>query len=444
VGASFAFGIGIGHFTFVAMDHFHDHNPGHFRMEHREVTRIYNTTVINNTIIRGNNHNLINRGVPVDRVAAASHQDIRPIRVQAGADGPRNAQLGRDGRSLAVYRPDLPAPKPGQAPRLVGEGVKPAPQFNLRSRVEQGQARATGTRTPSVNGPNAAATAERRPVVGNQNVNRPDNVVRDNRANQPNTERQGSLIMRGGNQPDRQTPVANQNPAQNAPADLRRGQQDPLNSATIPDRGDNRRVVTPPMTPGGPPYRGQSDSVRQNPSQDINQRNVTRPDIEQQQGQQRQLLQQQQRDLQQQQQQQQRQIQLQQQQQLRDLQQQQRDFQQQQRQQRDIQTPPTVPRQEVPSRSYEPPRSEGTPRMQENRSAPEMRSAPQYSAPATRSDNGGGGRGDSSGSGRSGGGGGGGNGNSGGNGNGNNGNNNNGNGNGNGGGGGGGGGGRGR
>jgi len=361
VGFGFGFGIGATHFTFVAMNHFHDRDPGRFRVQHREVTRIYNTTVINNTIIRGNNHNLINRGVPVDRVAAASHQDIRPIRIRADADSPRSPQLGRDGRSLAVYRPNLPTPRPGQAPRLVGEGVRPAPNFNLHNRVEQSHARAVAPRTPT--GPYApAVTPDRRPIIGNQNVNRPENAVRDNRDNrfnQPNTERPGSLIMRGANQPERQTPVRDQNAREFQPT-----------TPNQPERGGNPRVVTPPMTPGGQPYR--NPDVRQNPAREFNQPAVTRPNLEQSQQQQRQLLQQQQRDFQQQQQ--------------RHL----RDFQQQPRQ--EFQQPVT-PRQEAPSRSFEAPRaqppayqppmrSEGTPRMQESRPAPEMRSAPQYSAPA--------------------------------------------------------------
>jgi hypothetical protein len=372
VGFSFGFGIRANSFTFVGMNHFHDRNPGRFRVEHREVTKIYKTTVINNTIIRGNNNTLINRGVPVDRVSAATHQDIRPIRIHAQATGPRAPQLGRDGRSLAVYRPELPTPRPGRAPRLVGEGVKPAPDFNLRNRMEQNRARAVATRTPT--GPYApAVTRESRPIIGNrnQNANRPDNVVRDNRNdrfNQPNTEKPGSFIMRGANQPDRQTPVRNQTPALNQPD---RG-----------DNRDNRRVVTPPMTPGGQPIRNQD--ARQNPARD-NQPSATRPELDQSQRQPRQ-----QHDLQQQQQQQQRDLQ----QQRQVQQQQQRDLQQQQRQQ--IQ-PQQAPRQEAPSRSFDTPRvqqppvrSEGTPRMQESRPAPEMRSAPQFSAPIPRSEGGGG------------------------------------------------------
>src|SRR5205823_1869650 len=98
--------------------------PGHYRVAHREVTKIYNKTVVNNTIIRGNNNTIINRGVPVEKVAAAAHTTIRPIHIRADADSPRAPQLGRDGRSLSVYRPALPTPKPTGRAALVGEGVQ--------------------------------------------------------------------------------------------------------------------------------------------------------------------------------------------------------------------------------------------------------------------------------------------------------------------------------
>ena len=97
VGFGFGFGLSADRFVFVPMNHFHDRFPDRFRLPHREVTRIYNGTIVQNQIIRGNNNTLINRGVPVDRVAAASHTEIHPIHIRATADAPRSAELGRDG-----------------------------------------------------------------------------------------------------------------------------------------------------------------------------------------------------------------------------------------------------------------------------------------------------------------------------------------------------------
>ncbi|HWC58084.1 MAG TPA: DUF6600 domain-containing protein [Verrucomicrobiae bacterium] len=428
VGFGFTFGLGASRFTFVSINHFHDRNPGRYRVDHREVTRIYNTTIINNQIIRGRNNTLINRGIPVNRVAAATHTDIRPIRIQADANGPRSPQLGRDGRSLSVYRPALPTPKTAVAPRLVGEGVKPAPQFNLHSRVERTQNQAPRNqveRNPAMNN-----TPGSRPIIGVPHENRPaDNVARDNRdnrASQPGAQNPNSLIMRGANRPDRQNnPARDGNVSQTPPNTPGRGQQfqPAAPNQNQPDRGDNnRRIVTPPLTPN----QNQNDAARQN--RDQQNQNITQPTVNR--GIERQQQQQQmqeQRQAQQQQMQEQRQQQQQQQQQQRILQQQQRDV-----QQRQFQPPVTpAPRQEAPARSFDAPRFQQpadntppvraeSPRMQESRPAPaqEFRSAPpqqQFSAPAPRQESGGGGGGGRGGDGGGGrGNGGGGNGNDGG------------------------------
>ena len=367
VGFGFTFGLGAGRFTFVSMDHFHDHNPARFRVEHREVTKIYNTTVINNQIIRGNNNTLINRGIPVERVAAATHTDIRPIRVQADASGPRSPQLGRDGRSLSVYRPALPTPKTAVAPRLVGEGVKPAPQFDIRSRVERSQAQNEAARNQVVRNPAVNNTPGNRPAIGNPNANRPaDNSARDNRVSPTTTENQNSLNTRGPNRVDSQNPVRDGNVSQTPPNTPGRGQPFQPVVPNQPSRGDNNpRVVTPPFTP----IQNQNDAARQNqqnaqPSVD---RSVERQQQQQMQEQRQQLQQQ------------------------RVLQQQQNV---QQRQQRDFQPVAPTPRQDAPA--VNPTFRAESPRLQESRPAPaqEFRSAPpqqQPSAPAPRQDSGGGG-----------------------------------------------------
>ena len=372
VGFNFGFGIGMNNFTFVSLNHFHDRSPGRFRVEHREVTKIYNTTVINNTYVRGNNNMVINRGVPVDRVARATHTDIRPIRIEANAAAPRSAQLGRDGRSLSVFRPELPKPRAGQPPRLVGEDVKPAANFNLHSRVE----RVTATRDNAMRNPAVSAAPEHRPIIGNPANNRPSvNETRDNRDNrssQPNSERPGSVIMRGPNQPDRATPSRNDNAGQTISPGLRHGPEFGPQSTAQPDRGDNNgRIVTPPLRPLQP---GESQKLNAP---------INRPDNNRQQNDAGQARQQ--REL------------------LQPRQQQQPQSEVVPRQQRDFQPQPTVPtpRQEPPARSIEVPRSEppvrsqpvAPPRVLESRPAPEIRSAPpQNSAPArdSRPDNGGG------------------------------------------------------
>lgn len=196
VGFNFGFGLSANFFVFVPLDHFHDRFPSRFRLPHREVTKIYNTTVINNQIIRGNNNTIINTGVPVDRVAAASHTEIRPIHIRADAQEPGSAQFGRDGRTLAVYRPALPTPKPIGNPRFAGEGVPPAKNFDLRSRIERTSAPVAGGVQQRQSSREAAPPApERRPVMSNPSEiaprerTQPENPVSPNRYSASPAER---------------------------------------------------------------------------------------------------------------------------------------------------------------------------------------------------------------------------------------------------------------
>ena len=216
VGVGFGFGLTANRFVFVPTAHFHDRWPGRFRLPHQEVTRVYHTTVVHNQIIRGNNNLLINRGIPVDRVAAASHTEIRPIHVRADANEPRGPQLGRDGRTLSVYRPTLPTPKPGGSATRVGEGVHPAPNFNLHTRVNHPQP------TPVVHNNNpltpSAPVPTHRPIISNPTAN---NSHPNNGGNQPGGQRSDNSIYMHG--PNRTVPAQQQNPAPNTPTALRHG-----------------------------------------------------------------------------------------------------------------------------------------------------------------------------------------------------------------------------
>jgi hypothetical protein len=242
VGFNFGFGLSANHFVFVPLGHFHDRSPSHFRLPHREVTKVYNGTTVHNQIIRGGN-NLINRGVPVDRVAAASHTQIHPIHVRTQAESPRAPQLGRDEQSLSVYRPALPAARPAHNPKFVGEGVQPDPHFDLHSRVE----RASVTRNPAM-----PAQPERRPIISRPTPTMPAQAAgRDNRFNQPGVERPGSMILRG---PDRASPDGNQNPARTVSPALRHGpvfQPQAPAQPTAPAE-NNRRTFAPQVQPQQP------------------------------------------------------------------------------------------------------------------------------------------------------------------------------------------------
>ena len=150
-------GLGPHHGHFVAWRDFDRHGLRRHAVGDRERTTIYrNTTVVNNTIV--NNNTVINRGVPRDRVAAATRRDIRPVTlrettsVSGGRSGGRAEQLRGD--TLTVYRPVTPQANRNVA-RTAGTG-------SSHSRPE------LGNRTSSVDAGNTgnSGARESRPVAG--------------------------------------------------------------------------------------------------------------------------------------------------------------------------------------------------------------------------------------------------------------------------------------
>jgi hypothetical protein len=113
VAANFDFGLRPQHYTFIALRDFHNHDFAHHRLPPTEVTKIYNhTTVINNYVV--NNKTVVNEGVKVDRVAAATHTPIRKVAIR-DVPGPGAAMASRSAAKgeKVVYRPQLKAdPKP--------------------------------------------------------------------------------------------------------------------------------------------------------------------------------------------------------------------------------------------------------------------------------------------------------------------------------------------
>jgi len=111
VAVNFDFGLRPDHFTFVAYKDFNNHDLGHRCLAPTEVTQIYNhTTVINNYVV--NNNTIVNQGIKVDRVAAATHSQIRTVAIRdVPAHSPQVTRTQTVGSSSSVlYRPQLAAP----------------------------------------------------------------------------------------------------------------------------------------------------------------------------------------------------------------------------------------------------------------------------------------------------------------------------------------------
>ena len=75
VGANFGFGLGVNAFAFVSFGNFCSHDIGHHCLPPAQVTTVYHqTTIINNyTVV---NNTIVHRGIPIERVSAASRAPV--------------------------------------------------------------------------------------------------------------------------------------------------------------------------------------------------------------------------------------------------------------------------------------------------------------------------------------------------------------------------------
>ena len=106
VGASFDFGLGLGAFAFVGFGDFCSHDLGHRRLPPERVTTIYRqTTVINNYEMH--NNTIVHRGIPIERVTAASRVPVPRATVR---DLPAGSARTPSRSASVVYRPQLQAP----------------------------------------------------------------------------------------------------------------------------------------------------------------------------------------------------------------------------------------------------------------------------------------------------------------------------------------------
>jgi len=108
VSASFSFGLGPGHFTFVSYRDFATRNPGFHRLPQGEVNHVFNNTKIVNNIVVGPNKTVINQGIGFEKVASASRTPIRRVEVPnpppVNSGVVRADRLERRGSALVVTR----------------------------------------------------------------------------------------------------------------------------------------------------------------------------------------------------------------------------------------------------------------------------------------------------------------------------------------------------
>ena len=167
VAVDFDFGLDAGSFIFVASEHFGDRHPRSFRAPPERVTQIFHqTTVINNYNVNnnGNNHTIVNHGIPVQQISGATHHPIEPVRVgslpNAGRQGWHGAvenpvrNSGNDNVQLRHGPVQLNNPNRNEPTSPRQNTVQPAPTHQSGNPVSQPSQPA---RSPILNHPQPIA-----------------------------------------------------------------------------------------------------------------------------------------------------------------------------------------------------------------------------------------------------------------------------------------------
>ena len=135
VNGTFGFGLSVRSFAFVDVSHFRDLHLNRHALPLQQAAQVYNTTAVSATIV-ANNNRVINSGIPVGRVAAATETTIHQIAIREvngpAGQGTRGERFEGSSRTMAVFHPHFPAsmgtqPGPGRRPRseLRNEGSIP-------------------------------------------------------------------------------------------------------------------------------------------------------------------------------------------------------------------------------------------------------------------------------------------------------------------------------
>jgi len=133
-GIGCGFGLGVSAYTFVPWGNFCGARPYQYRVPPHHASQVYNNTTIINNYGNGNHNTVINRGISPDRVRQYSHTEVRTVNLRDQAvPGPRNERLARDGRTLAVHRPNLTPLKGSSELRMDAPVRAGSPSANLRT-----------------------------------------------------------------------------------------------------------------------------------------------------------------------------------------------------------------------------------------------------------------------------------------------------------------------
>lgn len=263
VSVGFGFGLGHGHYTFVPTGRLHGHHPRHHLIPSDRNVQAYNNSTVINNYINGNNNTIVNGGVSIDEVKKTSREEIRQVEIREVGAGEsvtaRAERLERNGATLAVFRPQVPALPASPPPPASGQLSRPSER---NGRNERG----SGFTSASDTGPNAAIIPSLAgiPLTAPANArSRTLNPASPSAAAAPapsnRSESTGSTVRRTEERGGSATPVTTFVPQRNTsipasiPARTSPRQSDtPLNTATFPAKREEVRGTAPVAIPDAP------------------------------------------------------------------------------------------------------------------------------------------------------------------------------------------------
>ena len=122
VGFSFGFGLGHGWFTYCDYAYLRHRRMHHHRVADNRVAIIHNETTVVNNYVTENNTTIINAGIPPAVIAEKTREPVQKMRIREldleVENIARIGQIDANGKTMAVYRPQVPTPPdtPGEKP----------------------------------------------------------------------------------------------------------------------------------------------------------------------------------------------------------------------------------------------------------------------------------------------------------------------------------------
>ncbi len=122
VGFSFGFGLGHGWFTYCDYAHFRHRRLHRHRVADNRVAIVHNETTVVNNYVTENNTTIVNAGISPAVIAEKTREPVQKMRIRELdleiESIARIGQIDANGKTMAVYRPEVPTPPdtPGEKP----------------------------------------------------------------------------------------------------------------------------------------------------------------------------------------------------------------------------------------------------------------------------------------------------------------------------------------